>query len=980
MPVLSSSTFLDFVGNGLATPQQFATLASATGLSEDQQIALAQQVLGTLIPPPGQTATAYLSGGTITVGLTLERVNDDPVALLSGDWATRQAALADQNAVWAEYGTSATAYAQTQDALAQLFGLQTITPLLAADHLSSAKDRTIWLSLSADQFQTLFGTPLLDIGNDSTFYTHAWAGNLDLADTIPNIDGIWFELDNLPENPAVANPVGTSYAEGPIGVGNASTRLTVATPSAIARNYNFPLPESAATPAIALVEDPFDRDSLFTALNEYRTALNHGTMSQDQFIAVLGSHPDAPAYGELTLDVSVLADAAPRSTQYLYAPASGTIFNTYQQIFFDDTYDPGILSSSYGMSVQFTAGSPFQVAWENLFIDGALSNVSVNLAAGDQGSAAFQGNGVANYWASQSPTYALAVGGTSIASRDAAGYDSTLTSLLDKALNDDPTTVFQLVAAGLRTLPSDLPDVAPTDFPARHLETLFESVWQSLEFTPYEDGLAAWFGENETTTGGVNTALPIPDYQLDFGLVPTGSSGIGRGAPDVAALSAGDALYGVLDANYVNDPTDPDYSLFHGDGGTSAASPLWAALTAHLNAIFLDQHLPRLGYFNDLLYMAAAVAPASFNDTRLGSNTSSYYLSVDPTGYYRVSGPDENIYTPMVPTGDGYAAVPGYDLATGLGTPNGMVLARTLTAIAQAQTHAGAAGVVEVTGPYAATSTVDQTLLVQSTFATSIAVEVNGVTSSLGAAEALAWTGRLAGQSVQGDRFDAVLVTLFDGAAKAMPFQISAGQGNSLGLEVNGALQPLYQSGYTSAHGFVQYGDATEMVTLARPGASARTGRGEDHQEAILRLRQNGTDALELEVYRADDLNGAIGNLQPGQAGYAEAAALRLYRTDGDATKIDGPGYGNYAQARLVDVSHDDILAMKLTNRSTGDVYWAFSQANQSPGDAGVTHLYSYGMNLWGWEDQSGGGDLDYNDLIVGIDFTSASAQHDWLV
>ena len=30
----------------------------------------------------------------------------------------------------------------------------------------------------------------------------------------------------------------------------------------------------------------------------------------------------------------------------------------------------------------------------------------------------------------------------------------------------------------------------------------------------------------------------------------------------------------------------------------------------------------------------------------------------------------------MVPTGDGFAAMPGYDLASGLGTPNGTLLAR----------------------------------------------------------------------------------------------------------------------------------------------------------------------------------------------------------------------------------------------------------------------------------------------------------------
>ena len=44
-----------------------------------------------------------------------------------------------------------------------------------------------------------------------------------------------------------------------------------------------------------------------------------------------------------------------------------------------------------------------------------------------------------------------------------------------------------------------------------------------------------------------------------------------------------------------------------------------------------------------------------------------------------------------------------------------------------------------------------------------------------------------------------------------------------------------------------------------------------------------------------------------------------------------------------------------------------------------VGHLWNYGLNTWGWEDTYGGGDHDYNDLIVQLDFTSAHG-HGWLV
>jgi hypothetical protein len=69
---------------------------------------------------------------------------------------------------------------------------------------------------------------------------------------------------------------------------------------------------------------------------------------------------------------------------------------------------------------------------------------------------------------------------------------------------------------------------------------------------------------------------------------------------------------------------------------------------------------------------------------------------------------------------------------------------------------------------------------------------------------------------------------------------------------------------------------------------------------------------------------------------------------------------------------------MKLVNHTSGNTYWAFAQANETVGGQHVGHLWSYGLNTWGWEDTYRGGDHDYNDLIVQLDFTSASG-HGWL-
>ncbi len=70
---------------------------------------------------------------------------------------------------------------------------------------------------------------------------------------------------------------------------------------------------------------------------------------------------------------------------------------------------------------------------------------------------------------------------------------------------------------------------------------------------------------------------------------------------------------------------------------------------------------------------------------------------------------------------------------------------------------------------------------------------------------------------------------------------------------------------------------------------------------------------------------------------------------------------------------------MRLTNHSSGQTYWGFAQANENINGQQVGHLWNYGLNTWGFEDLYGGGDRDFNDLVVQLDFTSASG-NGWLV
>jgi subtilase family serine protease len=93
-----------------------------------------------------------------------------------------------------------------------------------------------------------------------------------------------------------------------------------------------------------------------------------------------------------------------------------------------------------------------------------------------------------------------------------------------------------------------------------------------------------------------------------------------------------------------------------GIGGTSAAAPLWAAFMALTDASRACAG-SSVGFANPALYgVAGSTYAADFNDITSGNN--------DYTGA----------------SGGLYEAGVGYDMASGLGTPNGINLSRTLCA------------------------------------------------------------------------------------------------------------------------------------------------------------------------------------------------------------------------------------------------------------------------------------------------------------
>jgi subtilase family serine protease len=139
-----------------------------------------------------------------------------------------------------------------------------------------------------------------------------------------------------------------------------------------------------------------------------------------------------------------------------------------------------------------------------------------------------------------------------------------------------------------------------------------------------------WNGNGGATGGGLSSVWARPSYQSGLSPVPSTS----RGVPDIAADADPGAAYIVA-----------WHSGWTAIGGTSAAAPLWAAVTALTEASGSGNCAPGapLGFLNPALYQLAAGA---LNDVTSGTN--------DTTG----TAPSK------------YSARTGYDLTTGLGTPN----------------------------------------------------------------------------------------------------------------------------------------------------------------------------------------------------------------------------------------------------------------------------------------------------------------------
>ena len=421
--------------------------------------------------------------------------------------------------------------------------------------------------------------------------------------------------------------------------------------------------------------------------------------------------------GEAVIDLEVLAALAPEAHLDVYETPNTSFgpIDAYNAMVSAD--EANILSTSWGTcetSLQVSAPGIQQV--ENyIFEEAAAQGQTVFASSGDTGS------------------------------DDCAGTQFSSSKPERPYLSvDDPASQPYVVAVGGTSLRSDTPPLGSDA----------ERVWN--------DGASGG-----GTGGGISNSWASPVWQAQSG-VPGTEGAVKRLVPDVSAAADEQRGFTFYSASFKSPSASSSDSGWAILGGTSIATPTWAAIIADIasSSVGACDSLPvraggrDLGFVAPELYAVAASSYAtSFNNITVGDN--------DVFGL-----------------GLGYAASPGYNLASGLGSPivtdasgNGG-LATALCAVATSSAGAMPApsvtGITPADGPTSGGDVVTLTGTGFATPGTSLHVEFGTATATIDSVSSTAVTVTAPPSAIPPDDTSAgaagaveITVTATDGSAEA---------------------------------------------------------------------------------------------------------------------------------------------------------------------------------------------------------------------
>jgi subtilase family serine protease len=333
--------------------------------------------------------------------------------------------------------------------------------------------------------------------------------------------------------------------------------------------------------------------------------------------------------GEAALDVEQVISIAPRASVIVYAASQSDQNGNGALLSAIASQDAAkVVSLSYG-SCEAELGRAVIQYEAKLFEEMAAQGQSVFASSGDQGAE------------SCSPP---------------DGNDSSALTVADPA--SQPT----VTAVGGTSLYSG---AAARPVPWNGTDALTEGLWNSGPFQLHGETVG------QATAGGLSSMWAMPRFQSSAaaslgvrnGYTPTGSCGAAacREVPDVSAdadPSTGVVTYAATGAG------GSGGSSWSVAGGTSVSAPLWAGFAALTNVQGSCRGLS-IGDINPALYALA------------GADYAAYFRDIDaPSAFTSDTTNDATGAHPGL-----YPIGPGYDLATGLGTPLMASLAPALCSV-----------------------------------------------------------------------------------------------------------------------------------------------------------------------------------------------------------------------------------------------------------------------------------------------------------
>jgi len=351
-----------------------------------------------------------------------------------------------------------------------------------------------------------------------------------------------------------------------------------------------------------------------------------------------------------------------------------------------------------------------------------------------------------------------------------------------------------------------------------------------------------WLSESawSESGGGVSTTYAIPSYQQGMNMAALGGSNTMRNIPDVALTAAVQMFLICNDGEWLS------------VGGTSAAAPLWSGFIALANQQAAANSQPAVGFLNPTFYAIG--------------NGSDYATDLHD----------------IVTGGNGFAAIPGFDLATGWGTPAGQPLINDLSSMPGAPSFGLSAAPTAVSMQAGSGTSATIQITPHDGFSGSVNLSVSGLPSGV--------TGMFG--AIGSNGASQLNLTASSGAAPGSYAISVQGVSGTLTASVGLILQVVVT--YTISGEVALSGSGLSGVTVTLGGAQSNsaTTNSSGNYSFTVPAAGNYTVTPSLSGYTFNPASLSFNNLRGNQtANFTASPVVSTYTVSGQVT-FSGSGLG----------------------------------------------------------------------------------------